>query len=422
MTHVLFVTPYYPPEKGAAQVRISETAQRLVLHGYQVTVLTTVPNYPTGIVPHAYRGHLVQEEMRNGVRVVRVWSYISPNKGFFRRILAQLAFAMCAPLLGWRRIGRPDVIIVESPPLFDAFAGRMLAWLKHCPFIFTVSDIWPESAIQLGMLRQRSLIRLAEWLEWSTYQRASRVWAVTKGICHTLIERGLPSEKVFLLTNGVDTKTFRPLPQAQARLELGLAEHFMVLYAGTHGIAQGLTTVLEAAQLLQDRPEIQLVLAGDGAEKADLIVSARQRGLTNVTFLEALPHARMPLLLSACDICLVPLKKVQLFEGALPSKMYEAMACARPIVLGVEGEARQLLEQEARSAIAVEPENANALADAILHLYVHPEELAQLGQQGRAFVEAHFDREQLVKKLEVHILAVLNEQEPVALLRSSDPV
>ncbi len=422
MIQILFITPYYPPEKGAPQIRISETAQRLVQRGYHVTILTTVPNYPTGLVAREYRGHLVQEEMIKGVRVVRVWSYISPNKGFFRRILAQFAFAWLAPMLGWKRIGHPDVIIVESPPLFDAFAGRMLAWLKRCPFIFTVSDVWPESAVQLGILRQRSLIRLAEWLEWSTYRRAARVWAVTEGIRHALIARGLPSEQVFVLTNGVDTKTFRSLPQVQARTEFGLNGCFIVLYAGTHGIAQGLTTVLDAAQLLRERSEIHFVLVGDGSEKNDLVASAQQRGLENITFFDPLPHERMPLLLAACDICLVPLRKVPLFAGALPSKMYEAMACARPMILGVEGEAHQLVVQEAGAAIAVEPENASALASAILRLYEQPEETARLGERGRALVEARFDRDQLVEKLEAHILALLNKPEKVSLAATSHSV
>lgn len=421
MTHILFVTPYYPPERGAPQARIGETAQRLVQRGYQVTVLTTVPNYPIGIVPPEYRGRTVQEEVCNGVRVVRVWSYVSPNKGFLRRILAQLSFGCLSPILGWRKIGHPDVVVVESPPLFDAFAGRLLSWLKECPFIFTISDIWPESAVQLGVLRNHTLIRLAEWLEWSTYQRSSLVWAITEGIRNTLIERGLPPGKVFLLTNGVDTKEFRPSPRAQARAELGWDSRFTALYAGTHGLAQGLTTILDAAELIRDRAEIHIVLVGDGAEKADLIAQAQQRCLANVTFLEPLPHDRMPLILAAADICLVPLRKIPLFEGALPSKMYEAMACARPIVLGVEGEARRLAEKEARSAIAVEPENANALASAILYLYEHPEEVERLGQQGRAFVEARFDRNQLVANLDKHITALLKKHETTSVSVTPNP-
>ena len=213
MAHILFITPYFPPEKAAPAVRISETAQHLVKQGHTVTVLTTVPNYPTGIVPPAYRGRLVQREWRDGVRVVRVWSYTSPNKGFLRRIVAQLSFGCLSPLLGWYSVSRPDVIIAESPPLFDAFAARLLAWGKHCPFIFTVSDIWPASAVQLGMLHNPLLIRLAEWLEWSTYQRASAVWALTEGIRTLLIQRGLDEDHIFTLTNGVDTSEVLPVKQ-----------------------------------------------------------------------------------------------------------------------------------------------------------------------------------------------------------------
>jgi colanic acid biosynthesis glycosyl transferase WcaI len=410
VAHILFVTPYYPPEKAAPAVRISETAKRLVQRGYQVTVLTTAPNYPTGIVPPEYRGHFIQEEMLNGVRVVRVWSYLTANKGFFRRILAQLSFGCLVPILGWKAIGRPDVLIVESPPLFDAIAGRLLSWGKHCPFIFVVSDLWPESAVQMGILRNRTLIRLAEWLEWSTYQKARLVWAVTEGIRNILIKRGLAAEHVFLLTNGVDTNKFRSLPQADVRAELGWGDQFTVLYAGTHGLAHGLTTVLDAAEQLRDHTDIRIVLVGDGAAKADLVAQAQQRHLTNVTFLETQPHDRMPLLLAAADACLVPLRKLPLFEGALPSKMYEIMACARPMILGIEGEARRLVEQEAGSAIAVEPENATALASAIIYLYQHPEEAAQLGQRGRTFVKKRFDRERLTTILEAHIGELVEKQ------------
>lgn len=409
MVHILFITPYFPPEKAAPAVRISETAKLLVKRGYQVSVLTTVPNYPTGVVPSEYRGHLIQQEMMDGVRVVRVWSYTSRNKGFLRRILAQLSFGCLAPILGGKAVGHPDVIIVESPPLFDAIAARVLAWYKRCPFIFLVSDLWPESAIQLGMLHNRLLIRLAEWLEWSTYHRASLIWAVTEGIRQSLLRRGLPAEHVFLLTNGVDTKKFRPLSQAQARAKLGWDSRFTVLYAGTHGLAQGLATVLEAAEQLQSVRDIGFVLVGDGATKADLVAQAQERDLKNVSFLEPQPHERMPLILAGADICLVPLRKVPLFEGALPSKMYEAMACARPIVLGADGEARRMAEKEAGAAIAVEPENADALVSAIFYLYEHPEIAETLGQRGRAFVQERFAREQLTTELQVHLVELLEK-------------
>lgn len=408
--HILFVTPYYPPEKAAPAVRISETAKLLVKRGYQVTVLTTVPNYPNGIVPQEYRGHILRHELRDGVRIVRVWSYISPNKGFLRRILAQLSFGCLVPLLGWNAIGHPDVIIVESPPLFDAIAARILARGKRCPFIFMVSDLWPESAVQLGMLRNRLLIKLAEALEWSTYQKAIAVWALTAGIRDTLIQRGLAPEHVFLLTNGVDTMKFRPLPTVQARAELGWGDKFIVLYAGTHGLAHGLTTILDAAEHIQNSSDIHFIFAGDGAAKEDLLARAQQRAMKNVTFLDTQPHDRMPLLLAGADVCVVPLRKLPLFEGALPSKMYEIMACARPILLGVNGEARRLIEQEAGAALYIEPENPAALASAILHLYEHRDIAEVLGKRGRAFVEARFDRNQLITALEARFALLFGAQ------------
>jgi len=317
-----------------------------------------------------------------------------------------------AAILGWKAVGRTDGIIVESPPLFDAIAGRVLAWLKQCPFIFMISDLWPEAAIQMGVLRNRVLIRLSEWLEWSTYRRASLIWVVTEGVRDLLIRRGLSTERIFLLTNGVDTTLFCPLSQAQARAELGWDERFTVLYAGTHGLAHGLTTVLDAAEQIQQHNDIHFIFAGDGSAKADLVTRAQRCNLKNVTFLDAQPHDRLPLLLAASDVCLVPLRNVPLFETTLPVKMFEVMACARPMLLGANGKARQVAEQEAGAAIYVEPENAPALASTILHLREHYDLAELLGRRGRAFVEAHFDRGQLTAALEERIAILLGKKVP----------
>jgi len=421
MTRILFVTPYYPPEKGAAAVRISETAVRLVNRGYDVTVLTTFPNYPTGIVPPEYRGRLLQEENLDGVRVIRAWSYVSPNKGFLRRIVAQFSFGCLAPLLGGKEVGHPDVIIVESHPLFNAIAGRILARRKRCPFIFMVSDLWPESAIQLGALRNPVLIWLAESLEWSTYQRASLVWALTAGIQNRLIQRGLSPKRIFLLTNGADTNKFRPLPRSQARRELGWDDRFIALYAGNHGLLYGMTAVLNAAKQLQVHTDIHMIFVGDGARKADMMVQAQKYGLKNVSFLDSVPHDQMPLIIAGADACLIPLRKMPFLEGTLPLKMYEIMACARPILLGIEGEARQLAEQGAGAAIYVEPENPEALASAILYLRNHPEEAELLGLRGRAYVEARCDRDQLTAQLDMHITELLRKKAPTLISGATVP-
>lgn len=410
MSRILLVTPYYPPEVGAAQSFASETAAYLAARGHEVTVLTTLPNYPSGIVPEEYRHGARRRELRDGVSIVRVWSYVTPNKGFFRRILGQLSFGCLAPFLGSRAVGKPEMILMISPPLFTAIAGRALAWRKRCPYIFNVSDLWPESAIQLGVLHNRGLIWLAERLEWSTYLKAARVMVVTKGIYATLERRGLPPERMFLSLIGVDTTRFRPLPRGDARAAVGWDDRFTVLYAGTIGLAHGLGTVLEAAELLRHEAGIRLVLMGDGAEKAHLLAEAQARGLENVTFEPPQPHDRMPLYIASADACLVSLRKLPLFEGALPSKLYEYMACGRPTLLAVGGEARDLAEREAGAGIAVEPENPAALAEAIRALRDQPELAQRLGASGRAFAEAHLDRAKLVADLEEHIAAALGTE------------
>lgn len=415
MSHILIISRYYPPEIGVAGVCVSETATRLVNLGYRVTVLTTVPNYPTGVVPPEYRGHIMQSEVLDGVCVFRVWCYVAPNKGFFRRVLAQLSFGCLAPILGWKQVDRPDLIIVGSPPLFNVITGRVLAWLKRCPLVFMVADLWPESAIQLGALRNRALIRLSEWLEWSTYQKANFVWVVTEGIRNTLIQRGLPPERIFLLTNGVDCTKFKPMLKEQARAELAWDDRFTIIYAGGHGMSHGLITVLDAAEQMLDYTDIHIVLVGDGGEKAKLVAQAQKRGLKNITFLDAQPHNRIPLLLAATDVCLVHVRKVPLFQGMLPIKMFEAMACARPIILAVDGEARLLAEQNVKAAIYVEPGNAEALVSAIFYLREHPEKAEELGHRGRALVEARFDYDLLTAQLDARLEILLEKQGPVTL-------
>lgn len=396
---VLIITRYYPPEVSAAGVCVSEMAKRLVGLGDEVTVLTTVPNYPTGVVPASYRGRLVQREVLDGVQVVRVWCYITPNRGFVRRILAQFSFGITAPLLGWRATGRFDVVITGSPPLFNALAGRMLAWLKHCPHVFWVADLWPESAIQLGILRNRWFIWLAERLEWATYRSARLVWVVSPSLREILTGRGVNPAKLFLLTNGVDCEKFAPSSREEARALLGWDERFTVIYAGGHGAYHGLSTLLDAAELLLPQEHIRFVLVGDGAEKAQLMATASQRGLKNVVFLDAQPHEHMPLLLNAADACLIPVRDIPLFRGMLPVKMYEGMACGRPMILAIDGTARQWAEDEAAAALHVRPEQPAALARAVSDLCDQPAMARRMGENGRAYVVKHLDYQRLALTL-----------------------
>lgn len=410
MASILFISPFYPPEKAAAAVCVSENATRLAKRGHDVTVLTTFPNHPTGVVPPEFRGRIFQEEMRDGVRVVRIWSYISPHKSFFHRVLGQLSFAALAPLLGGKAVGKPDLLIVHSPPLFDALAGRLLAWYKRCPFIFFVADVWPAAAIELGVLRNRWLIRLSNWLEWSTYQHARLVWVVTEGVRDLLLQRGVPAERLLLIPNGVDTTQFRPLPQAHCRAQLQWDERFCVLYIGNHGLAYQLETVLEAAKRLQDDASYHFIFIGDGVMKSSLLDLAHTLDLHNVTFLDAIAHEHVPTAVAAANICLIPCRKVSLLGTTLPLKMLEFMACAKPFILGIDGIARRIAEQEAQAGLVVEPGNVTELVAAISYLRKHPQAALSLGAQGRAYVEAHFDYEQLVTRLERAIMPLLLDE------------
>src|SRR5436309_3384584 len=256
---IMFLSHYFPPEVGAPQIRMFELAKRLVDAGETVTVLTAFPNYPTGVVQEGYRGRFAMEERMDGVRVVRRWVYAPPNSGFFRRIVNWFSFVVTSST-AVRTVGPVDVIFVQSPPLPIGIATLAYARLKRAPFVFNVSDIWPQSAIELGVLRNRLAIWLAERLEKHLYRRASRVTVPTPGMLEHLASRGVPRSKLVLLTNGVDTSTFKPqaADDALAR-KLGLDGHKVFIYAGTHGLSQGLDVILEAAKLTDD-PDILYVL------------------------------------------------------------------------------------------------------------------------------------------------------------------
>jgi glycosyltransferase involved in cell wall biosynthesis len=273
-----------------------------------------------------------------------------------------------------------------------------------------VSDLWPEAAVQLGVLRNRVMIRFSEWLEWSTYQRAALVWVVTEWIRDRLIERGYPQERILLLTNGVDLTKFHPLPKAVARAELGWSDQFTVLYVGTHGVTHGLMTILDAAEQLREHKHIHLILIGEGADKPKMVARAQKLGLTNITFLDSLSHELVSKYIVAGDVCLAHVRKVPVAEGILPIKMFEAMACGRPVVLALNGEARRVAVEEAEAAIYAEPENPSALASAILYLYEHPEIAAVMGANGRAYVEKRFDYDRLTEILEEHIATILGQE------------
>jgi glycosyltransferase involved in cell wall biosynthesis len=395
---VVMLTHYFPPELGAPQTRLFELATRAAAMGHDITVVTGFPNYPTGVISDGYRGHLRMEERLDGIRVIRTWVYATPNKGFVRRLLNHLSFAVSS-LLAIREIGQIDVMFVESPPLFIGFAALAYRLLKRAPYVLNISDIWPQSAIELGALRSRSLIWLAERFELHLYRKAAFVSVVTPGMVERLAAGRVPRTKLFLLTNGVDTTAYQPAPpDPRLAQQLGLDERKVFLYAGTHGLAQGLGVVLEAARLTTN-PEVLYVLAGEGAEKDDLRKKATAERIDNVRFLPNQPKSIMPALLNLAYAAIIPLKRLDLFKSALPSKMFESMATERPIVAALWGEAAELVEV-AGCGLVVPPEDPVALREAVEKLAADPSLARSLGANGRRYVIDHFDRANIARRFD----------------------
>jgi len=406
---ILYLSQYFPPEVGATQTRAHEMARYLVSAGHQVTMLTEFPNHPSGLIPPTYRGKWYERDMLDGIEVLRLWVKASPAKTFGRRMLFYLSYMVNATLAGLLLArGHYDVAYATSPPLFVGGAALAIHALRRIPFVFEVRDLWPESAVALGELRSPRAIAWATRLAKMCYNRAAQIVVVTEGIRRRLLERGLPASKLHLIPNGANVARFCPQPEAalQVRRELGLESQFIVLYAGIHGLAQGMETLVEAARLLRERQDVHFVFVGEGPKKAEVAALRKAHHLENLTLLDERPAAEMPAFFSAADVALVPLRKLELFQGALPSKMFEAWACACPVILSIAGEAQQVLT-EAKAGLFAEPEDPAAIAAAILTLHDAPAWARELGQNGRRYVEAHYSRERMAQRLETLLCEVV---------------
>jgi len=394
----LIVTHYFPPETGAPQARLSGLAATWAADGDRVTVLTGMPNHPTGLVPPAYRGVIQRRERRDGYRVIRTWLYATPNEGVARKTAGHLSFMISSVLLGGRRCGPADTVVVSSPTFFSIGAAWLLARLKRARLVIEIRDLWPAIFVELGVLTNRRLISLLERLELAAYAAADRVVVVSEGFRANLIDRGVPDDKVHTIRNGVALDRFDPAATADPRLRdrLGArAGDCLVLYLGTHGISHGLPGIAEAAARLAGEP-VHFTFVGEGADKPRLQRRVSELALDNVTLLPGVPHKEVPALLAAADICLVPLRDVPLFSTFIPSKMFECLAAGKAVVGAVAGEAAQILREA--GAVVVPPEDSAALAGAIRLLAADPQQRHAMGRQGRAHVERCFDRVALARQ------------------------
>jgi len=396
---ILYVSQYFPPEMGAPSARVAELAHHWSETGHDVSVLTGFPNHPTGIVPEEWRSRvrrLAYHEKVGRVDVYRTWLWPLPNRKAHERMRNYASFCLSAAVRGLT-IPRPDVIIASSPQLLVGLSGWWLAFTRQIPLVFEVRDLWPESLAAVGVGGENSLLHktlgaVANFL----YQRSDRIVVVTAAFKDHLIQhRGVPAEKIDVVENGVETDLFAPAPPpvvTALRKELGAESRFLACYVGTMGMAHGLETLLEAAARLQsENPDVLFLLIGEGAEKERIKALAESRRLDNVQFLDQQPRERIPAFISASDACLVLLKKTDVFKTVIPTKMLEFMSCARPVILGVEGQAQQIVE-EAGAGLVIEPENATALASAINQLAANPKHARMLGDKGRAYILQNFSR------------------------------
>jgi len=368
-----------------------------VSKGHSVDVLTCFPNHPTGRLYPGYNGGLYSSETIDGIKVHRQWTYITPNRGFFKKTLGHISYIPSAILIAERHVPRADAYIGSSPTLFAAIAAAAAAAWNRAPFIMEVRDLWPAIFVDLGVLKNRHLIRALERLELWLYSRATKVVTVTESFRRDLISRGVPEDKVVTVTNGADTDFWQAGDQAQVRREMGLDGKFVVLYIGAHGISQGLESLLDAASALRNDDEVVFLFVGEGAVKERLMKRAEEEGLDNVRFLPPVEKGAVRDFYSVCDVAVVPLRNIPLFETFLPSKMFEIMSMSRPIIGAFAGESAEILEAS-EAGMVVPPEDGKAIAAAIVTLKADASLRQRLGQSGRAFVSREYSRKSLAEK------------------------
>lgn len=395
---IAYLSQYFPPEPGAPAARVSELASAWVRAGHDVTVLTGMPHHPAGVIAPAYRGRALVRDNFHGVDVVHTWLYAAANRGKVRRSLSYASFGASATLWGQLHVKRPDVLIATSPQFLCGVAGRAISLSRRIPFVFEVRDLWPESIVAVGALpASHPVVRALEVVEKHLYRAADAIVLVTDSFRDRLIERGVDPSKLFVIKNGADLKRFVPAPRMTAlRDRLGFGDRFVASYVGTHGMAHALDSILAVAERVKDDDNFRFLFVGDGAERPRLEEVARTRGLSNVVFLGSLPRDQMAEVYATSDLCLVPLRKAELFTTVIPSKIFEILAMERPILLSVDGEARKVVEASGGGRF-VAPEDVDAMTESILWMRDHEQERREMGQRGRAHVLSHFDRNRLAQ-------------------------
>lgn len=394
---ILFLSDNFPPEVNAPANRTFEHCKEWVKDGIEVTVVTCVPNFPKGKVFDGYRNKLVQKETIEGITVIRVWSYITANEGFLKRILDYVSYATMA---FWVSLFiRTDLIVATSPQFFTAIAGSMAAFFKRKKWVMEVRDIWPESIVAVGAMKKNLAIRFFEWVETKLYRSAHKIVVVTDAFKSNLIGKGVNPEKIFVFKNGANLDQFTPgTKDASLVQKLGLQGKFVIAYIGTHGLAHGLDFILNClTELEEELNEVFFLFMGDGAEKRNLVNSANQKMLSNVAFIDSVPKQEVLGYLRLMDVALVNLKKSDTFLTVIPSKIFEAAAVEKPILLGLEGETKLLIEKY-NAGLCFGPENRESFVAAVKSIYKDADSYLRYKQGCRKLAD-DFDRKKIAKQM-----------------------
>ncbi len=394
---ILFITDNFPPEINAPANRTFEHCKEWVELGAEVTVITCFPNFPKGKVFGGYTNTWRKEETMEGIRVIRVWSYITANEGTSRRILDYISFGISSFLHGL--FVKSDIVIGTSPQFFAAMSAWQIGLFTRRKWIMEVRDLWPESIIAVGAMKNKRLIAFLEWVEMLMYRSADRIIVVTDTFKEKISSRGIDSGKIDVFKNGVDLAKYYPGPKPLALEEkLGLKGKFVFAYIGTHGLAHGLDFILDQAREMQnEHPGIHFLFLGDGARKNDLVNYAGEHQIDNVTFLSSVPKEEILDYLNLMDIALVNLKKSDTFLTVIPSKIFEAAAVEKPILLGLEGETKNIIETYG-AGLCFEPENPDDFKAKVLEFFDKRSELEHF-KIGSRKLAADFERKRIAKSL-----------------------
>jgi len=392
---LLFLTDNFPPESNAPASRTYEHCKQWVQMGMEVTVITCAPNFPYGKTYEGYKNKLYQTEVIDGIKVIRVWSYMTENKGVVKRVFDYMSYALSAFIAGL--FVKTDLIVATSPQLFATLGGCALAKVKRKPWIFELRDLWPEGIKDHGAIKKDYLLNFLTKMELCLYRKATHIVTVTEGLKENLSSRGIDPEKIDIVTNGANMELFKPIEKNQALLKnLNLEGKFIVGYIGTHGMAHGLEFIVESIQNLQNK-NIHFLFVGTGAKKEATVAKAKALNLSNVTFLDPVAKSEVGRYISIIDIALVPLTKTVIHASLIPSKIFESAAMQKPMLLGVEGEARAMVERY-NAGVSFEPENREAFLQALEEISSSPEKYAQL-QKGCIELAKGFDRKNLANKM-----------------------